>query len=344
MRLPIAIAQSATSMTEPLLQISNLEKHFGQSKGMFKFDPHAVRAVNGISLNVNEGATTALVGESGCGKSTAAKLISGALTPSSGEILLRTSDGGQLNVGTLKGSARKKLWRDVQLIFQDPFSSLNPRMTVRQIIAEPLRNFGIARGDAATKIVTDLLDRVGLQSTAMNRYPHAFSGGQRQRIGIARALAVNPRLVIGDEPVSALDVSVAAQILNLFQTLKKDLGLTYLLITHDLSVVRHSADRVAVMYLGQIVEENTTAGLFEAPRHPYTQALLSAVPDPSAKSKTRVVLPGEVASARNIPTGCAFHPRCALATDLCRSTAPKISTLPNGGRVACHTPLETANR
>ncbi|MEO9898640.1 MAG: oligopeptide/dipeptide ABC transporter ATP-binding protein [Paracoccaceae bacterium] len=328
-------------MTKPLLQITDLEKHFGQSKGMFNFDPHAVRAVNGISLAVQEGKTTALVGESGCGKSTAAKLIAGALSPTAGKIELRTRDGKTLDIGALRGSDRKQLWRDVQLIFQDPFSSLNPRMTVRQIIAEPLRNFGIAQGDAATDIVTDLLDRVGLQTNAMNRYPHAFSGGQRQRIGIARALAVNPRLVIGDEPVSALDVSVAAQILNLFQELQRDLGLTYLLITHDLSVVRHSADRVAVMYLGRIVEESDTASLFAAPRHPYTRALLSAMPSLDKKDDHRIILPGEVASARNIPTGCAFHPRCALATELCRTTAPK-TTLENGNQVACHTPLEAA--
>lgn len=326
-------------MGKPLLEVTDLEKHFGKSRGLFKYDPHAVRAVNGISLTVNEGETTALVGESGCGKSTAAKLISGALSPSAGKIVLHTADGGALDVGSLRGSARKHLWRDLQLIFQDPFSSLNPRMTVRQIIAEPLRNFGIATGDEATKIVADLLDRVGLQSNAMNRYPHAFSGGQRQRIGIARALAVKPRLVIGDEPVSALDVSVAAQILNLFQDLKRDFGLTYLLITHDLSVVRHSADRVAVMYLGQIVEENTTADLFRAPRHPYTRALLSAVPSHDGSSE-RVVLPGEVASARDIPSGCAFHPRCALATDLCKRQAPRIETHLDGGRVACHTPLD----
>lgn len=328
-------------MTNSLLQITDLEKHFGQSKGMFNYDPHAVRAVNGISLAVQEGQTTALVGESGCGKSTAAKLIAGALSPTAGKIELRSREGKPLDIGALRGSDRKQLWRDVQLIFQDPFSSLNPRMTVRQIIAEPLRNFGIAQGDAATKIVTDLLDRVGLQNNAMNRYPHAFSGGQRQRIGIARALAVNPRLVIGDEPVSALDVSVAAQILNLFQELQRDLGLTYLLITHDLSVVRHSADRVAVMYLGSIVEESDTASLFAAPRHPYTRALLSAMPSPDKKNDQRIILPGEVASARNIPTGCAFHPRCALATELCRTTAPK-TTLKNGNQVACHTPLEAA--
>ncbi|MEP3298255.1 MAG: oligopeptide/dipeptide ABC transporter ATP-binding protein [Pseudoruegeria sp.] len=328
-------------MTNPLLQITDLEKHFGQSKGMFNFDPHAVRAVNGISLAVQDGQTTALVGESGCGKSTAAKLIAGALSPTAGKIELRTREGKTLDIGALRGSDRKQLWRDVQLIFQDPFSSLNPRMTVRQIIAEPLRNFGLAQGDAATKIVADLLDRVGLQNNAMNRYPHAFSGGQRQRIGIARALAVNPRLVIGDEPVSALDVSVAAQILNLFQELQRDLGLTYLLITHDLSVVRHSADRVAVMYLGSIVEESDTASLFAAPRHPYTRALLSAMPSPDKKDEHRIILPGEVASARNIPTGCAFHPRCALATELCRNTAPK-TTLKNGNQVACHTPLEVA--
>ncbi len=327
-------------MNESLLTLENVEKHFAQSSGFLKPAAEPVRAVNGISLTITEGETTALVGESGCGKSTAAKLITSAITPSAGTITLRTRDGNILDVGSLRGRARKALWRDVQLIFQDPFSSLNPRMTVRQIIAEPLRNFNIAHGKEATDIVADLMDRVGLQPGTMSRYPHAFSGGQRQRIGIARALAVKPRLVVGDEPVSALDVSVAAQILNLFQSLKKDLGLTYLLITHDLSVVRHSADRVAVMYLGNIVEENTTASLFKSPRHPYTQALLSAVPSQDNQDKPRIVLTGEIASARNIPTGCPFHPRCAYATDLCRTTAPTVEALPMGGRVACHTPLE----
>lgn len=326
-------------MTKPLLKITDLQKHYAQPTGFLQPSAEPVRAVNGISLTIAEGQTTALVGESGCGKSTAAKLIIGAISPTSGQILLRSREGKNLNVGTLRGRARKELWRDVQLIFQDPFSSLNPRMTVRQIIAEPLRNFGIARGRAADDIVADLMERVGLQTGAMNRYPHAFSGGQRQRIGIARALAVQPRLVIGDEPVSALDVSVAAQVLNLFQSLKRDLGLTYLLITHDLSVVRHSADSVAVMYLGQIVEENTTEAIFSRPRHPYTRALLSAVPSHKSEEKERVVLPGEVASARNIPTGCPFHPRCSIVSDVCRSVVPKLEAGPTGGRVACHTPI-----
>ncbi len=328
-------------MNEPLLSLVNVEKHFTQSSGFLRPAVEPVRAVNGISLMIHEGQTTALVGESGCGKSTAAKLITGAISPSAGQISLRTRDGNILDVDRLRGRARKALWRDVQLIFQDPYSSLNPRMTVKQILAEPLRNFNIARGAEATKMVEELLDRVGLQKTAMNRYPHAFSGGQRQRIGIARALAVQPRLIIGDEPVSALDVSVAAQILNLFQSLKQELGLTYLLITHDLAVVRYSADRVAVMYLGNIVEENTTAELFASPKHPYTQALLSALPSHTNDQKSRVVLPGEVASARAIPSGCAFHPRCVYANDLCKSAAPILKAQPAGGRVACHIPLES---
>lgn len=330
-------------MTEPLLTLTDVQKHFPRPSGFLKPTVEPVRAVNGISLNIAEGQTTALVGESGCGKSTVAKLVTGAITPTSGKISLRTREGALLDVGSLRGRARKALWRDVQLIFQDPFSSLNPRMTVRQIIAEPLRNFDIAHGSNATEMVTDLMDRVGLQTSAMNRYPHAFSGGQRQRIGIARALAVQPRLIIGDEPVSALDVSVAAQILNLFQSLKRDLGLTYLLITHDLAVVKHSADRVAVMYLGQIVEENTTAELFASPQHPYTHALLSAMPSEKNQGKKRVVLPGEVASARNIPAGCPFHPRCSIATELCKKSAPKLENGFKGGLVACHTPLMENN-
>lgn len=336
----MAIKPGVIGMTERLLSIEGLTKQFVVDRRLLQGKTQRVNAVNGIDLTLLRGETVALVGESGCGKSTTARLLMGAYPPSAGKILLHQKDGSSIDTATLRGHQRKRLWRDVQLIFQDPYTSLNPRMTVKQIIAEPLKNFGLLDNHQCEERVAELLTLVGLKPAAMVRYPHAFSGGQRQRIGIARALAVKPRLVIGDEPVSALDVSVGAQILNLFNDLKRELGLTYLLITHDLSVVRHSADRVAVMYLGRIVEENTTEELFARPRHPYTKALLSSIPAFDKPDHERIILQGEVASARNMPQGCHFHPRCPHAQDQCRQRAPEVNSYaPNKG-VACHFPLE----
>lgn len=327
---------------QALLRLDGLEKRFPVRRGVLQRTTGYVQAVNGVSLAIFPGETVALVGESGCGKSTTAKMIMGAYPPSGGRIRLETEDEA-LDIHALRGAARKRLWRNVQLIFQDPYTSLNSRMTVRDILNEPMRNFGIGTSAEREARIVELLENVGLSRSALNRYPHAFSGGQRQRIGIARALAVRPRLLIGDEPVSALDVSVGAQIINLFADLKQALGLTYLLITHDLSLVRHSADRAAVMYLGRIVEQAPTATLFDAPRHPYTQALLAAMPQIriAEPHRPRAAVAGEVASPRHPPSGCAFHPRCPHATDICRRTVPEETGGPNAASVACHHPLET---
>lgn len=323
----------------PLLAFHGVEKHFAVRRGILGRTDGAVRAVDGVSLSIFPGETVALVGESGCGKSTTARLTMAAFSPTAGRIELDTGDG-PLAVHTLRGAARKRLWRDVQLIFQDPYTSLNARMSVRQILAEPLRNFGIATGAAADARIIELLESVGLSRSAMNRYPHAFSGGQRQRIGIARALAIRPRLVIGDEPVSALDVSVGAQIINLFADLKGALGLTYLLITHDLSLARHSADRAAVMYLGRIVEEAPTARLFAAPRHPYTRLLLSAMPriETGPRPERAPAERRDAAAPRTPPPGCAFHPRCPRASEICRAIVPPETLDGDGARYACHHP------
>lgn len=275
---PIIVKPELKTQDEVLLSVNGLTKSFPIKSGILQRHTGSIDAVKDVELMLVRGETLALVGESGSGKSTTAKLIMGAYPVTSGSINMNQDDGTMRNITNLKGADRKALWRDMQLIFQDPYMSLNPRMTVREIINEPLRNFGLERGKQAETRIAELLTLVGLEPSMMDRYPHAFSGGQRQRLGIARALAVRPKIIIGDEPVSALDVSVAAQVLDLFNDLKQKLGLTYLLITHDLSVVRHSADRVAVMYQGKIVEQNQTDALFEQPQHPYTKLLLSSIP------------------------------------------------------------------
>jgi peptide/nickel transport system ATP-binding protein len=320
-----------------LLEVDGLKKHFPIRQGLLRKLVGHVKAVDGVNLAIGKGETLSLVGESGCGKTTVSRCIVRALRPSAGAVRLRIGDGPMLNVAQLSRRDLAPVRPHLQMIFQDPFSSLNPRMTIGDIIAEPLLINDI--GDATTRRtrVKELLDVVKLPAAYMNRFPHAFSGGQRQRIGIARALALNPSLVVADEPVSALDVSVQAQIVNLLLELQEQLRLTYLFIAHDLSVVKHVSDRVAVMYVGRIVEEAPTEVLFSSPRHPYTEALLSAVPKPDPRRRSqRVILKGEVADPANPPPGCAFHPRCRYATDRCKTETPNLTDIGPNHRVSCH--------
>ncbi|HQS15065.1 MAG: peptide ABC transporter substrate-binding protein [Rhodospirillales bacterium 24-66-33] len=324
--------------TEPLLSVSGLTKHFPVKRGIvFQSAVGTVRAVDGLSFDVAPGETLALVGESGCGKSTTGRLVLRLIEATQGTIRFAGRD-----VRGLSRSALRDLRRDMQIIFQDPYASLNPRLTVGETLAEPLRLHGIASGAALRRRIDELLGEVGLSAWHALRYPHEFSGGQRQRIGIARALASQPKLIVCDEPVSALDVSIQAQVINLMQDLKRKFGLSYIFIAHDLAVVRHISDRVAVMYLGKIVELAPKRSLFARPRHPYTQALLSAVPvpDPTAQ-RARIRLAGDVPSPLNPPNGCRFHTRCAYAQDRCRSEEPLLRPLQDGAGaegqvVACH--------
>ena len=329
----------------PLLEVKSLQKLFPIRRGFLRRVVGHVRAVDGVTFHVERGETLALVGESGCGKTTTSRCVLRAVTPTAGQILFRTAEDVVLDVATLPKSQLRPLRRQMQMIFQDPFSSLNPRRTLLDIVAEPLVANGVGNRAERTERVAELLRLVGLRPEYMRRYPHAFSGGQRQRIGIARALALNPRLVVADEPVSALDVSVQAQILNLMLDLQQQLGLTYLFVAHDLSVVKHVSDRVAVMYVGQIVEMADTAPLFTAPRHPYTEALLSAVPKPDPRLRAqRIVLEGEVADAAHPPSGCYFHPRCSYAVERCRVETPALEHVAPGHFVACHRARELSLR
>jgi oligopeptide transport system ATP-binding protein len=316
----------------PLLSIDGLVKHFDVGGGLFGGPRGVVRAVDGVSFDLAKGETLALVGESGCGKSTTGRLILRLIEPTDGRVSL---DGTE--IGALDRHALRRLRRRMQIIFQDPFASLNPRMSVGDILAEPIRLHGLAEGAALTARVEELLGLVGLAPFHAERYPHEFSGGQRQRIGVARALATNPDLIVCDEPVSALDVSIQAQVVNLLQDLQARLGLSYLFIAHDLAVVKHIADRVAVMYLGRIVEIGDKTLLYGDPRHPYTQALLSAapLPEPGAR-RTRTILQGDVPSPLKPPSGCHFHPRCPFAQERCSVEAPALRDLPDGRRAACH--------
>jgi peptide/nickel transport system ATP-binding protein len=320
-----------------LLDVKNLRKFFPIRRGVLQKVVGNVRAVDDVTFYIHQGETLSLVGESGCGKTTTSRCILRALDPTAGTVQFRAEDGNVMDVAALPKSQLQPLRRQMQMIFQDPFSSLNPRMTLLDIVGEPLLVHGEKDANKRTERVAELLRLVGLRPEYMRRYPHAFSGGQRQRIGIARALALNPRLVVADEPVSALDVSVQAQILNLMLELQEKLGLTYLFVAHDLSVVKHISDRVAVMYVGQIVETAPTKELFFRPRHPYTEALMSAVPkpDPRLRSK-RIILQGDVADPANPPSGCYFHPRCSYATDICKTKTPIQEEITPNHYVRCH--------
>jgi oligopeptide transport system ATP-binding protein len=317
---------------EILLEVRNLRKYYPVTKGfIFQRQVGAVKAVDDISFFIRKGETLGLVGESGCGKTTTGRVILRLQEPTQGEALFEGRDIFKLHKEELR-----RLRRDMQIIFQDPYSSLNPRMTIGDIIGEPLEIHNLARGKEKVRRVQELLEVVGLSPYHANRYPHEFSGGQRQRIGIARALAVNPKLIIADEPVSALDVSIQAQVLNLLEELQKEFGLTYLFIAHDLSVVKHISDRIAVMYLGKIVELAETEELFINPQHPYTEALLSAVPIPNPEMRReRIILPGDVPSPINPPAGCRFHTRCLYAQASCRVDPPPFDDVGGGHYVAC---------
>jgi peptide/nickel transport system ATP-binding protein len=323
-------------MSEPLLQVSGLRRHYLEWRGLFQ-PARVIRAVDGVDLDLRVGETVGLVGESGCGKTTTARCILRAIEPTAGHVLFRTPAGQVVDVTTIPKAELRTLRCDMQMVFQDPFTSLNPRMTLLDIVGEPLLVHGMKSRRGREERVAELLKMVGLRPEYMRRFPHAFSGGERQRIGIARALVLHPRLVIADEPVSALDVSVQAQILNLLLDLQAELRLTYLFVAHDLSVVKHISDRVAVMYVGHMVELAPTEALFVAPKHPYTEALLSAVPEPDPRRRAqRIVLSGDVANPANPPSGCYFHPRCAYARDVCRTQAPVWEELSSGHFVRCH--------
>jgi len=324
-----------------LLEIKHLCKYFPIRRGLLLRTIGYVKAVDDINFYINQGETLGLVGESGCGKTTAGRCILRGIEPTSGEVLFMHAQNEFVDLVHLNKANMHPLRRDMQMIFQDPFSSLNPRWTLLEIVGEPLLVNGIARGKQIEEQVADLLQRVGLRPEYMRRYPHAFSGGERQRIGIARALATRPKLVIADEPVSALDVSVRAQTLNLLQELQDEFHLTYLFISHDLSVVEHICDRVAVMYVGKLVEMAETEQLYLNPLHPYTEALMSAVPksDPDLKSD-RIELEGEVADPGNPPNGCYFHPRCRYAIDRCHQETPLLEEVKPGHFAACHRACE----
>ncbi|MER6411870.1 ABC transporter ATP-binding protein [Streptomyces humidus] len=328
---------------EVLLKVTGLQKHFPIKKGLLQRQVGAVHAVDGIDFEVRSGETLGVVGESGCGKSTMGRLITRLLEPTAGKIEFQGKDITHLGV-----SGMRPLRRDVQMIFQDPYSSLNPRHTIGTIVGAPFKLQGVEPEGGIKKEVQRLLSVVGLNPEHYNRYPHEFSGGQRQRIGIARALALNPRLVVADEPVSALDVSIQAQVVNLLDDLQQELGLTYVIIAHDLSVVRHVSDRIAVMYLGKIVELADRDLLYKSPMHPYTKALMSAVPIPDPRRKNakseRILLKGDVPSPISPPSGCRFHTRCWKATEVCKTTEPPLIELRPGQQVACHHPENFADQ
>ncbi|RNB87688.1 dipeptide ABC transporter ATP-binding protein [Brevibacillus fluminis] len=319
-------------MNEVLLEAKGIRKYFPIKKGLFQLAPSYVKAVDDISFQVFKGEALGIVGESGCGKSTTGRLLIRLIEATAGEVLYKGN-----NLLNFPNEKMRVIRKDLQMIFQDPYSSLNPRMTIGETLEEPLQNFQFVNKRERKEKIEELLKVVGLGQQAAFRYPHEFSGGQRQRIGIARALSLDPELIIADEPVSALDVSIQSQILNLLQDLKEKFSLTYIFISHDLSVVNHFCDRIIVMYLGRVVEISTKENLFRDPLHPYTQALLSAVPIPNPLAKKeRIILSGDVPSPSSPPNGCAFHPRCKACIPRCKTERPSLKQMPNGGYVACH--------
>lgn len=340
--------QSASRVTPDtdtiLLQVRDLKKYFPIQRGLFKKTIGYVKAVDEVSFTIREGETFSLVGESGCGKTSTGRCILRAIEPTGGQAIFKDAASSWLNILELEKEPLRQLRREMQMIFQDPYSSLDPRMTLLQIVGEPLTAYGV-KGQELEERVAQLLDLVGLRPEYMRRYPHAFSGGQRQRIGIARALALQPRLIIADEPVSALDVSIQAQILNLLKELQSRFGLTYLFISHNLSVIEYISHEVGVMYVGKLVEVAKTRKLFTQPRHPYTEALISAVPRPDPRApRQRIALTGEVADPGNPPSGCYFHPRCSYAVERCRIEAPSFRDLGDGHFVRCHRAEELSLR
>ncbi|MEZ4706632.1 MAG: ATP-binding cassette domain-containing protein [Caldilineaceae bacterium] len=330
-----------SSTNGTILEVKNLKQHFPIHSGFFQRVVGHVKAVDGVSFSLQAGEVLGLVGESGCGKTTTGRSILRLYDPTGGEVWYHKTDGSRVDVTQLSPEEMKPLRREMRMIFQDPFSSLNPRMTVRDLIGEPLVIHNIARGKELDERVGDLMSSVGLNPSFMRRYPHEFSGGQRQRIGLARTLSLNPRLIVADEPVSALDVSVQAQVINLLQELQRDLGLTLLFIAHDLSVVEHICDRIAVMYVGKLVEVAESEELLRNPKHPYTEALVSAVPpaDPDIQMH-RIILEGDVPSPVNPPSGCVFHPRCRYAKDVCKVEEPVLTQIEPGHHVSCHLAAE----
>lgn len=344
--MPEARAPTRKQIGDVLLEVRELKKHFPIEKGFFRSVQGHVKAVDGVSFTIREGETFGLVGESGSGKTTLGRCIVRGIEPTDGEILFRLPNGEKVDIAELDKRALRDVRQHFHMIFQDPYSSLDPRMSVLDIIAEPIRNNKLLSGTREIQDrVRELMDKVGLDIQHLNRYPHAFSGGQRQRIGIARSLAPSPLLIVCDEAVSALDVSIQAQILNLLEDLQAEFNLTFLFIAHDLSVVEHISDRVGVMYVGQLVELADTESLFTSPKHPYTEALLSAVPttDPEIKMD-RIILPGEVANPAAPPSGCYFHPRCRYAQEICATETPEWTQVAEDHFAACHFADELALR
>ena len=326
---------------DTVLQVNNLKKYYPVEAGFLKRRVGTVRAVDDVSFAIRQGETVSLVGESGCGKTTTSRCIVRAVDPTEGEILYRRENGEVIDLATISQNDLRPIRREFQMVFQDPFSSLNPRMTIFEIISEPLRVHNIGDRREREDRVADLLQRVGLRAEYMRRFPHAFSGGQRQRIGIARALAASPRLIIADEPVSALDVSVQAQVLNLMMDLQDEMGLTYLFVAHDLSVVNQISNTVLVMYVGRVAEIGPPLELFRHPLHPYTAALIASVPKPDPFNLGERIIPeGEIANPANPPSGCYFHPRCPFVVDICKQEAPPLEEIEPGRFVSCHRATE----